>query len=252
MAWQDGCARTAIGCPSGAEEILVDYVARGMRFFLARVDLEEQSKLGYSYLRPLQMAFESEDFVLPLRLGMANAAEPQELVVYMLTRDGRVESVNYPAQTIPSEVQLPLFVKDDGRAFYDAMLEAEAARTQKPAVFLEYAWELSRCDPCNGTRVLLRAGMPRARADSPCASKGLMYHRVPERSTVNQGSIRDPGVTPMALDQARRRPCQAARQAVRAARQRLPRHPRLRAPGRRDRRQELRAPLPRRSAASAG
>jgi hypothetical protein len=134
--------------PDGAEEILADYVARGMRFILARVNLEEQSKLGYSYLRPLQMAFESEDFVLPLRLGMANAAEPQELVVYVLTRDGRAESVNYPTQRVPSGVQLPLFVKDDVPAFYRAMLEAEAARTQKPAVFLEYAWELSRCDPC--------------------------------------------------------------------------------------------------------
>ncbi|MGH6903631.1 MAG: DUF2330 domain-containing protein, partial [Geminicoccaceae bacterium] len=69
--------------PERAEEILADYVARGMRFILARVNLEEQSKLGYSYLRPLQMAFESEDFVLPLRLGLANAAEPQELVVYV-------------------------------------------------------------------------------------------------------------------------------------------------------------------------
>ncbi len=31
-----------------------------MKFFLARVNLKEQSKFGYTYLRPLQIAFESE------------------------------------------------------------------------------------------------------------------------------------------------------------------------------------------------
>lgn len=134
--------------PDGAEGTLADYVARGMRFVLARVDLKEQSKLGYSYLRPLQMAFESENFVLPIRLGTSNAAGPQELSVYLLTHDGRVETVNYPTATIPSDVELPLFVEDDVAAFYGAMFEAQAARTDRPAVFLEYAWDLSRCDPC--------------------------------------------------------------------------------------------------------
>ena len=134
--------------PDGAEEVLADYIARGMRFFVARVNLEEQSKLGYSYLRPLQMAFESEDFALPIRLGMANAAEPQELLVYLLTREGRSEVVNYPTKAMPADVELPLFVADDFARFYRALFEAEAAATGGTTVFLEYAGEMSRCAPC--------------------------------------------------------------------------------------------------------
>jgi hypothetical protein len=134
--------------PERAETALAGYVARGMRFVVARVDLKEQSKLGYSYLRPLQIAFESDQFMLPIRLGALNAAEPQELVVYLLTREGRVETVSRPIATIAANAALPLFVEDDPAAFYRALFESAVARSDRPAAFLEYAGELSRCDPC--------------------------------------------------------------------------------------------------------
>ena len=134
--------------PGGAEEALADHVARGMRFFVARVNLEEQSKIGYRYLRPLQMAFESEDFALPIRLGVANAGEPQELLVYLLTREGRGEIVNYPTRTMPADVELPLFVENDFARFYGALFETEVAAAGGATVFLEYAGEVSRCAPC--------------------------------------------------------------------------------------------------------
>ena len=44
-----------------------------MRFFVAKVNLTEQAKLGFTYLRPLQVAYESPKFMLPIRLGMVNA-----------------------------------------------------------------------------------------------------------------------------------------------------------------------------------
>ena len=74
--------------PDGAGPVLAGYLAAGMKFFLAKVNLEEQSKLGFSFLRPLQIAFEAEHFMLPIRLGMLNAAGPQELFVFLLTRGG--------------------------------------------------------------------------------------------------------------------------------------------------------------------
>jgi hypothetical protein len=131
-----------------AEDLVAHYLAAGMRFFLARVNLEEQSKLGYSFLRPLQVAFESEDFVLPIRLGTLNGAGPQDLVVYLLTRTGRVETANYPVARIASDVELPVFAENDVGAFYDAMFETEAAAADGLSVFLEYAGDLSWCDPC--------------------------------------------------------------------------------------------------------
>ena len=47
-----------------------------MRFFVAKVNLAEQAKLGFTYLRPLQVAYESPKFMLPIRLGMVNAERP--------------------------------------------------------------------------------------------------------------------------------------------------------------------------------
>jgi hypothetical protein len=134
--------------PAGAEPALAGYLAAGMKFFLAKVDLAEQSKLGFSYLRPLQIAFESEQFMLPIRLGTLNAAGAQELFVYLLTRQGRVEAANYRTIAIPTDVELPLFVEAEFAAFYTALFDAAVARENLQAVFVEYAWDMSWCDPC--------------------------------------------------------------------------------------------------------
>ena len=68
--------------------MLASYLKQNMRFFVAKVNLTEQAKLGFSYLRPLQVAYESPKFMLPIRLGMVNADGAQELFVYALTRQG--------------------------------------------------------------------------------------------------------------------------------------------------------------------
>ena len=96
-----------------------------MRFFVARVNLEEQSALGYSSLRPLQISYESPKFLLPIRLGMVNADGPQDLFVYALTRQGRVETTNYRTVKLPSDVEVPLFLKngEEFGDFYQAMFE---------------------------------------------------------------------------------------------------------------------------------
>ena len=78
--------------PSTASEVLSSYIAQKMRFFVAKVNLGERAKLGSVNLRPIQIAYESPKFMLPLRLGMANADGAQEMFVYALTRGGRVEA----------------------------------------------------------------------------------------------------------------------------------------------------------------
>jgi hypothetical protein len=134
--------------PDGAEEALAPYTAGGMRFLLVRVNLKEQTKLGYSYLRPLQIAYESDDLVLPIRLGMLNADGPQDLIVLALTRGGRVESTEYATLEIPSEVDLPLYVAKNPADLYGDMFGTLHAEERAPAVVLEYAWEINACDPC--------------------------------------------------------------------------------------------------------
>src|SRR5437763_4922402 len=134
--------------PSGAARVLGSYIKQGMRFFVAKVNLQEQVKLGFSYLRPLQMAYESPKFMLPIRLGTMNAAGPQELYVFTLTQKGRVETTNYRTIKLPTGMDLPVFVKNEFGDFYRAMFDQQVQREDRRAVFLEYAWDMGWCDPC--------------------------------------------------------------------------------------------------------
>src|SRR5207244_3346094 len=88
--------------PAGASGLLASYIGQNMKFFVARVNLNEQSKLGYSVLRPIQVEYESPKFMLPIRLGMLNANGAQELFVYALSRRGRVETINYRTVMLPT------------------------------------------------------------------------------------------------------------------------------------------------------
>ncbi|HEV8480353.1 MAG TPA: DUF2330 domain-containing protein [Candidatus Eisenbacteria bacterium] len=133
--------------PAGAPAVLKSYLAQKMHFFVAKVNLKEQSKLGFTHLRPIAVAYESPKFMLPVRLGTVNAAGPQELFVYCLTRKGRVEPVNYRGVRLPSDAEVPEFVKDDFPKFYRAMFDQQA-KQQPASVFLEYAWNMAWCDPC--------------------------------------------------------------------------------------------------------
>jgi hypothetical protein len=121
-----------------------------MRFFVARVNLEEQTKLGFNYLRPLQVAYESPKFMLPIRLGMVNASGPQDLFVYALTRNGRIETTNYRTVKLPSDMDLPVYLKEPGEfsRFYKAMFTRQVEKQDGSAVFTEYAWDMRWCDPC--------------------------------------------------------------------------------------------------------
>ena len=136
--------------PQGADRILGSYIKQNLKFFLAKVNLEEQKSTGYTYLRPLQIAFESPKFMLPIRLGTLNADGPQDLLLYTLSQNGRVEAANYRTVKIPSNMNLPTYIKngDEFGEFYKAMFDTAVRKENMKAVFLEYAWNMGWCDPC--------------------------------------------------------------------------------------------------------
>jgi hypothetical protein len=134
--------------PAGADAVLGSYIKQKMRFFIAKVNLDRMAKLGNSYLRPLQVRYETPKFMLPIRLGTVNANGPQDLIIYALSRNGRVETANYRTVKLPSDINVPLFVKDDFPTFYKSMFDRAVAREDMRAVFVEYAWDMAWCDPC--------------------------------------------------------------------------------------------------------
>ncbi len=134
--------------PQGARELLQPYIRQNMKFFVAKVNLKEFEKRGFTFLRPLQMAYESPKFMLPIRLGMANAESEQDLVAFVLSPVGRAEVTNYRTVKIPSNMDIPIFVKNEFGEFYKSMFQRSYEKEGKNATFLEYAWDMNWCDPC--------------------------------------------------------------------------------------------------------
>ena len=140
--------RSGYKIPKGASEALKPYIKQDMKFFVAKVNLKAQEKTGSKYLRPIQFAFESKKFMLPIRLGMINANGPQDLIVYLLTKDGRVETTNYRTVKLPEGAEIPGYVKGEFADFYRSMFDEQLKRENQRAVFTEYFWDMSWCDPC--------------------------------------------------------------------------------------------------------
>lgn len=134
--------------PRGAEKILDSYLKQKMRFFVAKVDIEAHRELGQQFLRPIQVRYESSKFMLPIRLGTVNSKGPQELILYTLTRNGRVEPTNYRTARVPTGVEVPVPIKDQFPPFYEAVFKKQVEENDMATVFLEYAWNVAKCDPC--------------------------------------------------------------------------------------------------------
>lgn len=134
--------------PSGASAALAPYIRSGMKFFVAKVNLKEQAKTGFSSLRPLQFAFPDQRFMLPIRLGMLNADGPQDLIVYAISKQHRIEVTNYRNPKLPSDMDVPTFIKDDFKRFYRDLFTRSLAKESDRAVFTEHAWNMGWCDPC--------------------------------------------------------------------------------------------------------
>jgi MYXO-CTERM domain-containing protein len=144
--------REKYNIPEGAESVLRPYVEGGMKFFVAKVDVEKVQFTSKpdggkrAMLSPLRFHYDSEEFNLPVRLGLINAQGPQDLLVHVLAAQ-RYQVANYPNVTIPTN----LVVKDQTREhfgeFYVSLFDHTIAQTPK-AVVTEYAWAAGSCDPC--------------------------------------------------------------------------------------------------------
>jgi hypothetical protein len=135
--------------PKGASELLSPYIKQKLKFFIAKIDLKEFNKTGSQLLRPLQIAYQSPKFMLPIRLGMINSRGEQDLVVYVLSPKGRAELTNYRTVKIPTGTNIPTYVKKEFGSFYKAAFQKVYEREQKKVAFLEYAWDTANCDPCS-------------------------------------------------------------------------------------------------------
>ncbi len=143
--------------PEGAEDVLEPYIKSNLKFFVVKVNMEAKKKLPGEFLRPLQITFNSPKFMLPIRLGMANADGDQDMIVYAFTKKGRVECTNYRTVRLPTGNNIPLFVNQNFGTFYSNLFQHQWTKEGKNVAMLEYAWnvtpqpQIMKCDPCVAT-----------------------------------------------------------------------------------------------------
>jgi hypothetical protein len=193
--------------PAGASRALKPYIGQGLKFFVAKVNLKEQAKSGLQTLRPLQFAFESERFMLPIRLGMVNANGPQDLIAFIITRQGRVEASNYRTVKLPANMDLPPMIRNDFKGFYKTLFNEQAQKEDHRVVFTEYFWDMSWCDPC---------------AANPLSVDELKNAGVFWMDDGQTKQSRGPGVAPTQLFEGGARPAMLTRLHVRYTPQTFP------------------------------
>jgi hypothetical protein len=137
--------------PPGAEPLLRPYVEGGSKFFVAKVDPGKVvMQDGHAALSPLRFHYDSDEFALPIRLGMANSSGKQDLIVNIVSADRRYEVANYRNVFIPTNFDVKPEVKTRFAEFYAALFD-KTIEANPGAVVTEYAWTAVpnyHCDPC--------------------------------------------------------------------------------------------------------
>ncbi|MFB6350184.1 MAG: DUF2330 domain-containing protein, partial [Bradymonadaceae bacterium] len=139
--------------PDGAGPYLEPYIQQGSKFFVAKVDTDEVefTKDGQAVLSPLRFHYESDQFKLPVRLGLINSNGKQDLIVNILAKGTRYDVSNYPSATIPTNIEVVSKVKEYFPKFYRALFKETLKKNRKNGqnpIVTEYAWGAQKCDPC--------------------------------------------------------------------------------------------------------
>jgi MYXO-CTERM domain-containing protein len=135
--------------PEGAAPVLQPYVASGMKFFVAKVDVSKVAfnDQGQAMLSPLRFHYDTDQFNLPVRLGLINSNGDQDLLVHILGLRTRYEAANYANVTIPTNLEVKNETREHFGEFYASLFDHTLAQNPQ-SVVTEYSWAASSCDPC--------------------------------------------------------------------------------------------------------
>lgn len=146
-AWLDA---NAYYLPEGAEPLLAEYIEAGSYFLAAKV-VDGTSFTDGGALSPLQLAYDSAAFSIPIRLATLNSPGEQDMVIYAINdvADGRVGIANYPEFTVPDNCVWGAATADFG-AFYEALYTEHWTAQGDAAWAAEFAGDVNSCNPCTG------------------------------------------------------------------------------------------------------
>ena len=136
--------------PGQSQELLQEYIDEGSYFLAAKVTADAGVQDG-DMLSPLQLAYSSDVFQIPIRIGTLNSKEAQDLIIYSVSSysQGRVGIQNYPEFTIEDECMWDSQGESFGE-YYTKQFNDNYDLVDNAAWTVEYAWGGGGCDPCSG------------------------------------------------------------------------------------------------------
>jgi hypothetical protein len=151
-ALEDWLNQNNYNIPKGAAPYFKPYIQKGQYFFVAKVNMDKvQYKDGEAVLSPIRFHYDSDDFTLPVRLGLINSKGSQDLIAFILAKNNRYELANLPNVTIPTNIPVKEETKKDFAGFYTQLFD-NVLKENPQAVVTEYAWQFvfqgRKCDPC--------------------------------------------------------------------------------------------------------
>lgn len=131
-----------LALPASAEPALRAYIETGHRFVFATVDPTRAHVVGdRMVLSPLQLSYESDSLVVPVRLGTINSPGEQELLLYVLAKGEHYEVANRESVIAPTELRLGQEAAGSVAELYGALMD-EQFRQKPGAVVTEFAFRL--------------------------------------------------------------------------------------------------------------
>ncbi len=122
--------------------VLRAYIETDHRFVLARVDPSRATVLeDKMMLSPIQLEYDSEELRVPVRLGTLNSPGEQELLLYVLSDQGRFEVANRPNVTAPTDLRMRSDVRGGVAEVYKSLTD-EIFRQTPGAAITEFAHTL--------------------------------------------------------------------------------------------------------------
>jgi len=145
--------------PTGADERLQEYIDADSYFLAAKV-ADEAALANGEPLSPLQVAYDSEIFYIPIRLATLNSPGEQDMVIYTLTAaaDGgkdawRAGIANYTEFPIADTCIWGSPSADDFNAFYEGRFTEAWESVGEGAWTVEYAGTWGDASPASSIQI---------------------------------------------------------------------------------------------------
>lgn len=130
--------------PERASAMLRGYIETNHRFVLLRADPSRAQRLGDAMmLSPIQIEYDSDQLVVPVRLGTLNSPGEQEVLLYVLSTDGRYVVANRPNVDAPTDLRMRPSARGSMAELYNAISDEIFRRTPGAAI-TEYAHTVGR------------------------------------------------------------------------------------------------------------